>query len=98
MYIMHADASAENVSKVLNSSLHFAYNMVFTSRRQTSRVDAAHGRFDGTLKSITLYGTPSEYSCIYSVVAIMNAVFGSHPCRSILSNILVDVTFEQMRE
>jgi hypothetical protein len=60
MDIIHADASAENVSEVLYSSPHFADNIVFTSRKQTSKVDAALGRFDGTLKSLTLYGTSSE--------------------------------------
>ena len=64
MHIIHADASAENISEVLNSSFHFADNIVFTSRKQTSKIDAAHGIFDSTLKSLTLYGTSSEYATL----------------------------------
>jgi hypothetical protein len=45
------------------------------------------------------YGAHSNLGTnIHSVDAIMNTVYGLHPCRLILSNIPVDVTFEQMRE
>ena len=64
MFIIHANASAENASQGLNSSFHFADNIVFSSHKQTCNVDAAHGRFDGAIKSHTLYGTSSEYATL----------------------------------
>ena len=78
MYIMHADASAENVSEALNSFFHFADKIVFTSRKQTSKIDAAHGRFRSTLKSLTLYGTSSEYATLTVMGFIVNDIQFTH--------------------
>ena len=78
MHIIHANASAENVSELLNSSFHFVDNIVFTSRKQTSKMDAAHGRFGSTLKSLTLYGTSSEYVTLSVMGFIVNDIQFTH--------------------